>query len=86
MPESAEVETTRRGIAPHDRGRRVARIDVYDSRLRWPVPADVALAMERQVPTQKRRARHARVGDPTAVAMRGTTCAYRLIRSASLHP
>lgn len=36
-----EVETTRRGIAPHVCGRRVTRIDVYDSRLRWPVPADV---------------------------------------------
>jgi formamidopyrimidine-DNA glycosylase len=41
MPELPEVETTRRGIAPHVHGRRVARIDVYDSRLRWPVPADL---------------------------------------------
>jgi formamidopyrimidine-DNA glycosylase len=30
MPELPEVETTRRGIAPHVIGRRVARIDVYD--------------------------------------------------------
>jgi formamidopyrimidine-DNA glycosylase len=41
MPELPEVETTRRGIAPHVTGRRVARIDVYDPRLRWPVPADL---------------------------------------------
>jgi formamidopyrimidine-DNA glycosylase len=38
MPELPEVETTRRGIAPHLTGRRVARVDVYDRRLRWPVP------------------------------------------------
>ena len=41
MPELPEVETTRRGIAPHVIGRRVARIDVYDRRLRWPVPGDL---------------------------------------------
>lgn len=45
MPELPEVETTRRGIAPHVTGRRVARIDVYDSRLRWPVPADLDARM-----------------------------------------
>jgi len=39
MPELPEVETTRRGIAPHVTGRRVVRMDVYDRRLRWPVPA-----------------------------------------------
>ena len=52
MPELPEVETTRRGIAPHVTGRRIARIDVYDRRLRWPVPADLGkrargLAIER---------------------------------------
>jgi formamidopyrimidine-DNA glycosylase len=38
MPELPEVETTRRGIAPLVLGRTVVRLDVYDSRLRWPVP------------------------------------------------
>jgi formamidopyrimidine-DNA glycosylase len=41
MPELPEVETTRRGIAPHVTGRSIARVDVYDRRLRWPVPADL---------------------------------------------
>jgi formamidopyrimidine-DNA glycosylase len=45
MPELPEVETTRRGIAPHVVGRRVERIVVYDSRLRWPVPADLDARM-----------------------------------------
>jgi formamidopyrimidine-DNA glycosylase len=39
MPELPEVETTRRGIAPHLVGHRLARITVRDPRLRWPVPA-----------------------------------------------
>jgi len=38
MPELPEVETTRRGIAPHVTGRTVARVLVREPRLRWPVP------------------------------------------------
>ncbi|MEO8537081.1 MAG: bifunctional DNA-formamidopyrimidine glycosylase/DNA-(apurinic or apyrimidinic site) lyase [Betaproteobacteria bacterium] len=41
MPELPEVETTRRGIAPHVVGRHVAAVDIYDPRLRWPVPASL---------------------------------------------
>lgn len=41
MPELPEVETTRRGIAPHLVGRRVAELVVHDGRLRWPVPDDL---------------------------------------------
>jgi formamidopyrimidine-DNA glycosylase len=39
MPELPEVETTRRGIEPHVVGRTIRHIDVRDTRLRWPVPA-----------------------------------------------
>lgn len=42
MPELPEVETTRRGIAPHITGRSISQIVVRDARLRWPVPADLA--------------------------------------------
>jgi len=41
MPELPEVETTRRGIAPHVVGRRIVALQVYDRRLRWPVPANL---------------------------------------------
>jgi formamidopyrimidine-DNA glycosylase len=41
MPELPEVETTRRGIAPHVTGRAVTGVVVRDARLRWPVPADL---------------------------------------------
>lgn len=38
MPELPEVETTRRGIAPHVQGRCVHKVIVREWRLRWPVP------------------------------------------------
>ncbi len=51
MPELPEVETTRRGIAPWLRGRRVTAVDVREPRLRWPVPP----ALARELPGQRFR-------------------------------
>lgn len=45
MPELPEVETTRRGLAPHVAGRRIDSVVVRESRLRWPVPADLAVCL-----------------------------------------
>mgnify|MGYP006271425721 FL=1 len=39
MPELPEVETTRRGLLPHCRGKRIAAVTLRERRLRWPVPA-----------------------------------------------
>ncbi len=41
MPELPEVETTRQGISPHVLGRTVVAAVVRETRLRWPVPADL---------------------------------------------
>jgi len=38
LPELPEVETTRRGLTPYARKRRIAALAVYEPRLRWPVP------------------------------------------------
>jgi len=46
MPELPEVETSRRGIAPHIEGREVERVTVRDGRLRWPVPSNLAQLLE----------------------------------------
>jgi formamidopyrimidine-DNA glycosylase len=48
VPELPEVETTRQGIAPFLRGRRVASVEVREPRLRWPVPS----ALARDLPGQ----------------------------------
>ena len=41
MPELPEVETTRRGIAPHLAGQQVRDVIIRNASLRWPVPADL---------------------------------------------
>lgn len=48
MPELPEVETSRRGIAPHIEGRKVERVTVRDARLRWPVPSNLPALIEGQ--------------------------------------
>lgn len=42
MPELPEVETVRRGIEPHVIGRKIVKVIVRDTRLRWPIPANLA--------------------------------------------
>lgn len=49
MPELPEVETVRRGIAPHLTGQTVVEVIVRQPRLRWPVPADLAAMLPGQV-------------------------------------
>ena len=41
MPELPEVETVRRGLAPHLEGKRLLGACVREPRLRWPVPEDL---------------------------------------------
>jgi formamidopyrimidine-DNA glycosylase len=49
MPELPEVETTRRGLAPHLIGRTVTGLDIRQPRLRWPIPR----ALRTQLPGQR---------------------------------
>jgi formamidopyrimidine-DNA glycosylase len=89
MPELPEVETTRRGIAPHVSGRRVARIDVYDSRLRWPVPADLdARTRGATIEHVERRSKYLlfRVGDATLIVHLGMTGTLRVYATGSAPP
>mgnify|MGYP006271218795 CR=1 FL=1 len=59
MPELPEVETTRRGIAPHVSGRRISQVLVRDARLRWPVPPDLAqVLLGQQLHEVQRRAKY----------------------------
>jgi formamidopyrimidine-DNA glycosylase len=63
VPELPEVETTRRGIAPHIQGQVLERVIVRDRRLRWPVPRN----LERRIAGQKihtvaRRAKYLLLG------------------------
>jgi formamidopyrimidine-DNA glycosylase len=59
MPELPEVETTRRGVEPHSRGRVVREITVREPRLRWPVPQDLPARLRGQtIEAVERRAKY----------------------------
>ena len=59
MPELPEVETTRRGLEPHARGRRIAALNVYERRLRWPIAPGLARQLAGQrILTTGRRAKY----------------------------
>ena len=55
MPELPEVETTRRGIAPHLTQARIKAVTVRDHRLRWPIPRNLAATLEGAIVTGVRR-------------------------------
>lgn len=82
MPELPEVETTRRGIAPHCEGQTIDRIAVRNGNLRWPVPGDIASKMEGQViRTVDRRAKYLflNLDNGTAIIHLGMSGSLRII-------
>lgn len=59
MPELPEVETTRRGIEPYLRGRRVSAVVLRRPDLRWPIPPEVAALLPGQrIDAVERRAKY----------------------------
>lgn len=58
MPELPEVETTRRGIAPHLEGHCIERLVVRQRQLRWPVPAAAMTLRNARVLGVRRRAKY----------------------------
>ena len=59
MPELPEVETTRRGLAPHVEGRRVAGVVLRRPDLRWPIPPEIpSLLPGQRIGTVRRRAKY----------------------------
>lgn len=59
MPELPEVETTRRGLAPHLVGQRVVDVILRRTALRWPIPAAITAELPGQtVVAVTRRAKY----------------------------
>lgn len=59
MPELPEVETTRRGLAPHVEGRRVVGVVLRRPDLRWPIPYDIVETLPgRRIDAVRRRAKY----------------------------
>ena len=86
MPELPEVETTRRGIAPHLLGQRVQAIVIRNPNLRWKVPAELA----RELPGQtlhavERRAKYLllRADRGTVIVHLGMSGSLRIVVSTT---
>ncbi|SDS73118.1 formamidopyrimidine-DNA glycosylase [Halopseudomonas sabulinigri] len=82
MPELPEVETTRRGIAPHLEGKTVTRLIVRERRLRWPIPEDLAIQIEGQrFERIERRAKYLlmQIGGGTLIGHLGMSGNMRLV-------
>ena len=55
MPELPEVETARRGLAPHVLGRRITGVTLRRADLRWPIPPEIARRLPGESITGLRR-------------------------------
>ena len=82
MPELPEVETVRRGLAPHLTGQVVTEVVVRQPRLRWPVPEALALQLPGQtIRRVERRAKYLLLGTDagTVIFHLGMTGRLRLL-------
>lgn len=81
MPELPEVETTRRGLAPHVERQKVTAVRIYDRRLRWPVPRDLPRRLVgRVIDRVDRRSKYLlfRLGRDTLIVHLGMTGSLRI--------
>jgi len=85
MPELPEVETTRRGLAPHVERQKVTAVRLYDRRLRWVVPQDLPKHLVgRTVDRIDRRSKYLlfRIGPDTLIVHLGMTGSLRVHRDS----
>jgi len=86
MPELPEVETTRRGIAPHISGQIVREVVVRNRRLRWPVPARLARELPGQtIRSVERRGKYLllRCAKGTVIIHLGMSGSLRIVPAAT---
>jgi formamidopyrimidine-DNA glycosylase len=87
MPELPEVETVRRGLAPHLIGRRLSGASIRETRLRWPVPADLAGQVKgRRILALARQGKYLliQLDDGWLICHLGMSGSLRLVDSASV--
>jgi formamidopyrimidine-DNA glycosylase len=69
MPELPEVETTRRGLAPHVTGRRIDDVVLRRPDLRWPIPPEVQALRGERIEDVRRRAKYLLLDTPAGSAL-----------------
>jgi len=82
MPELPEVETTRRGLAPHVEGRRIHGVITRRANLRWPIPTDLDAVLAGQpVLAVRRRAKYLLIDTPagSVIVHLGMTGSLRVL-------
>lgn len=82
MPELPEVETTRRGIAPHIENRLVTRVLVRQRQLRWPISAELESGLTQQtIISVERRGKYLLLGTPagTLIIHLGMSGSLRIV-------
>lgn len=84
MPELPEVETTLRGVLPHLQDRTVTSVEVHESRLRWPVPAELGALKGQKILSGRRRAKYMlfQTGTGTLLIHLGMSGSLRLTEPA----
>lgn len=88
MPELPEVETTRRGIAPHISEQRIRQVIVRDARLRWPVPRNLNKLLQGQpILAVERRAKYLLLKTPpgTLIIHLGMSGSLRILPCDTPH-
>src|SRR5690606_30008247 len=86
LPELPEVETTRRGIAPHLQGQHIAELRVRQWRLRWPIPRELpSLLAGQPLGSLARRGKYLLFGFPsgTAILHLGMSGSLRLLSEST---
>jgi len=80
MPELPEVETTRRGIEPFLLNQTIARLEIYEKRLRWPIPDEVKTLQGATVTAIERRGKYIliQVKSGTAIVHLGMSGSLRV--------
>ncbi|MEO6103229.1 MAG: bifunctional DNA-formamidopyrimidine glycosylase/DNA-(apurinic or apyrimidinic site) lyase, partial [Pseudoxanthomonas sp.] len=86
MPELPEVETTRRGLAPHLEGKRILAVVLRRPDLRWPIPAEIqGMLPGQRIDAVRRRAKYLLLDTPagTALLHLGMTGSLRVLPAAT---
>ncbi|GAB2629212.1 bifunctional DNA-formamidopyrimidine glycosylase/DNA-(apurinic or apyrimidinic site) lyase [Novilysobacter erysipheiresistens] len=86
MPELPEVETTRRGLAPHLTGRRVLAATLRRADLRWPIAPEIETVLPgRRIEAVRRRAKYLLLDtdDGSALLHLGMSGSLRVLPAAT---